>query len=40
MSICLFYFDESGDSGLVNSPARFFVLLCMIIPLIPMNIDN
>lgn len=27
----LFYFDESGDSGLNNSPTRFFVLSCVIV---------
>jgi hypothetical protein len=28
----LAYFDESGDTGLVNSPTRFFVLACVLIP--------
>lgn len=28
----LAYFDESGDSGLVNSPTRFFVLSCVLVP--------
>ena len=27
----LFYFDESGDSGLINSPTRFYVLSCVIV---------
>ncbi len=27
----LFYFDESGDSGMVNSPTRFFVLSCVVV---------
>ncbi len=27
----LFYFDESGDSGLVGSPTKFFVLSCVIV---------
>lgn len=27
----LAYFDESGDSGLVNSPTQFFVLACLLI---------
>ncbi len=28
----LAYFDESGDSGLVGSPTRFFVLSCVLVP--------
>lgn len=28
----LAYFDESGDSGLVNSPTRYFVLACVLVP--------
>jgi len=28
----LAYFDESGDAGLVNSPTKFFVLCCVLIP--------
>jgi len=28
----LAYFDESGDAGLVNSPTRFFVLACVLVP--------
>ncbi len=27
----LAYFDESGDSGLTNSPTRFFVLSCVLV---------
>jgi hypothetical protein len=27
----LAYFDESGDSGLVNSPTTFFVLSCVLV---------
>jgi hypothetical protein len=27
----LAYFDESGDTGLVNSPTRFFVLSCALV---------
>lgn len=28
----LAYFDESGDTGLMNSPTRFFVLACVLVP--------
>lgn len=28
----LAYFDESGDSGLTNSPTKFFVLACLLVP--------
>lgn len=28
----LAYFDESGDSGLVNSPTQYFVLACVLVP--------
>jgi hypothetical protein len=27
----LAYFDESGDSGLVGSPTKFFVLSCVLV---------
>ena len=27
----LMYVDESGDSGLVNSPTRYFVLTGMVV---------
>lgn len=27
----LAYFDESGDSGVKNSPTRFFVLSCVLV---------
>ena len=28
----LAYFDESGDPGVVNSPTKFFVLACALVP--------
>lgn len=28
----LAYFDESGDSGLIKSPTKFFVLACVLVP--------
>lgn len=28
----LAYFDESGDAGLINSPTRYFVLSCLLVP--------
>lgn len=30
-SMHLAYFDESGDSGVTDSPTRFFVLLCVFV---------
>lgn len=32
-SFHLAYFDESGDSGIVNSPTKYFVLSCVLVPL-------
>src|SRR5690349_16107338 len=31
LTMYLAYFDESGDSGIVNSPTRFFVLSCVML---------
>jgi hypothetical protein len=28
----LAYFDESGDTGLISSPTRFFILACVLVP--------